>query len=177
MPKSSNEIRTPDRLEPAQLRGHGWAVIDQERFRDLDFQSGWRQDQDSSQALPHDGGDIGGFELHRRTIDRDAHDRRGPGDVGAGAFENPSADRHDEAGFLGDRDELRRRDIRQAWTTPAQQSLESDGFLAARAFDRLIENAKFVALDRETQSILDHDLALHGLMHIVVKEAEASLAF
>ena len=102
------------------------------------------------------------LELHRRNVDGNANVRRPARSLAAGGVEHPLADFLDQAGLLGDRDELRRRDHAAARMPPAQERLAANDFLAADIDERLI-------MDRETA--FDH-----GGAHVVF-ELAAGIGF
>ena len=77
-------------------------------------------------------------ELDRRQIDGDRDPvapRRG---FGAGGSEHPFADRNDQAGRFGDRNEVVGRDHAPRGMTPAQQRLEAGDAIAGNVDERLI---------------------------------------
>ena len=80
-------------------------------------------------------------QLAGRDVDRDpqvGRPCRPAGRASAAAWrqrlgEHPRADLDDEAGLLGDRDEVQRRDQAQARVRPAQQRLDADDLAGLRA--------------------------------------------
>ena len=73
----------------------------------------------------------------------------------AGRAQHPFADRADQAGLLGDRDELGRRDQAELGMVPAQQGLEA-GDLAGFAGDqRLVVELELARVERLAQVELD----------------------
>ncbi len=67
---------------------------------------------------------VAAVELGRRKIDRDLDVLRPIDGFVAGRLEHPFAERHDQPGLLGDRDELGRRNEAARRVVPAQQRLE-----------------------------------------------------
>ena len=61
------------------------------------------------------------------------------GGLAAGLVEHPVADRDDQAGLLGDRDEARGADQAARRVLPAQQRLDADDAAVSRARPRLVE--------------------------------------
>ena len=113
-------------------------------------------------------------ELHRRDVDRDASNR--PAFAGAaGLAQHPIADRVDQPGLLGDRDEDAGRRRRRA----------SDGSSAAAPrrrhiapesgrIERLVDDLELVAgLERLAQLRFDLAAALDGEVHLLGEDAEA----
>ena len=71
----------------------------------------------------------------------------------AGGAQDPLANRHDQPGFLGQRNEARRR--HQAFLTgrlPAQQRLDPENPPRLHAQQRLVVQLKFIALQRPAQA-------------------------
>ena len=62
--------------------------------------------------------------------------------------QHPFAERHDDAGFLGERDEGHRRDHAALRVMPAHQRLEAAGTLIVRIDHRLIMDREFAPLQR-----------------------------
>jgi len=88
------------------------------------------------------------MELHGGNVDRDT-DMMGPvGGSAAGLTDHPRADRHDEAGVLGDGHELRRRNDPLRRMPPAQQRLEGADAVLLEVKQRLVEEFELVALQR-----------------------------
>ena len=77
------------------------------------------------QRVHHHGEQIAGAELQRREVDRDADIVRPLRGFAAGAAQHRAAERGDQAGLLGDRNELRRRDHAALRMRPAHQRLEA----------------------------------------------------
>src|SRR5579862_3312165 len=71
--------------------------------------------------------------------------------VHAYAVQHPLADVEDEVGLLGERDELRRRDVAVPRKPPAQQRLGADDLAVAQIHFRLIADLELIALERAAQ--------------------------
>ena len=103
--------------------------------------------------------------------------------VGLGPFahlvEHPVADRHDEAGLLGDVDELARRHQPAHRVLPAQERLLGHAFAGWEIELRLEQHAELVALERLAESPLGeeagHGLGVHRLVEQLVARAAAAL--
>src|SRR5439155_5822560 len=67
--------------------------------------------------------------------------------LAARLVEHPPADRHDEPRVLGERDEVARHEQAPAGRLPAQERLDADDDAAREVDDRLVLEAKLVALD------------------------------
>ena len=90
-------------------------------------------------------------ELHRRDVDRDP-DMLGPARrLRAGLADHPRADRDDQAGVLGDGDELDRRDQPARRMVPADQRLERADAVVLEVEQRLVIQLELAALEREPQ--------------------------
>ena len=122
MPKSSSEIRTPERM---QLRQHvvGQLRVAQQRgFGDLDFEPVRRQAGDL-ERVANFAQHVALMELLRREVDRDA-DGFGPLHAfHAGLAQDPAAEIDDQAHVLGDRNDVDRRHRAAHRMIPAQQRL------------------------------------------------------
>jgi len=94
--------------ERAQLVQHGddhLVVLQQHRLGDLELEAVRRHPR-GGERLSHHGDQPAVAELDRRKVDRDP-DRRRPGRrVLAGLAQHPLAERDDQPGFFGDRDEF-----------------------------------------------------------------------
>src|SRR5262245_24513333 len=79
--------------------------------------------------------------------------------------ECPRAQRCDQSGFLGDRDEARRRDDAELRTPPAHERLATgDG--AAREVDlRLVMQLEFAVFERTAQGAFEPDALLRLRAH------------
>ena len=102
--------------------------------------------------------EVGAAELQRRDVDGDGQ-ARPVAAVEAGAAQHPLAELDDEAGVLGDRNELRRRDLADGRMGPARQRLDADHVVAAGIDDRLIGGLEAVVLDR-VQQVAFQELAV-----------------
>ena len=72
--------------------------------------------------------------------------------MGSGA-----ADRDDEAGFLGDRQELVRCEQSAHRVGPPQERLHADAHPGLKLDDRLVEESELVVLDRALQRIFERE--------------------
>ena len=112
-------------------------------------------------------------ELARREVDRDPQARmpRLPRlRLRAGFAQHPFADRHDEAGLLGERDELGRRHQPMVRLLPAQQRLGADDAAAGEVDLRLVVQRELAALERAAQVGLGRQAAAHALVHLRAEE-------
>ena len=109
--------------------------------------------------------EVGAAELQRRDVHRDGQVRPGPA-VEAGAAQHPFAQIDDQAGVLGDRNELRRRDLADCRMVPARQRLDADDLFAARIHDRLIGCGEPIVLDGVEQVAFEElavgQVGVHG---------------
>ena len=116
------------------------------------------------------------LKLSGADIDRDLQERRPrvtlPGlDLPAGAFHDPGTDRQDEAGFLGQRDEVGRRDESAASRLPAQQDFGAD-HLSGRPHQRLIVGLQLIAFERLAQIAFECAAPVERRLHLRVEEAQ-----
>ena len=116
-------------------------------------------------------------DLHRRDVDRDAHvigpllgglDRLAHDHVG---------ERRDQAVFLGQLDELRRRDRAELGMEPAGERLEADDTHIARADQRLEVRLYLTVLDCAAQLLAQHHAALTRLTKLIGEMPAASASF
>jgi hypothetical protein len=113
----------------------------------------------------HGGDQVGVGELARGEVDRHlqagALRRRPPrGRLPAGLPQHPRPERHDQAGLLGHRDELRRRQRARGRVLPADQRLEAGDDQAGRVRDRLVHHAELVIVEGPEDLFLDHHVTL-----------------
>ena len=71
-----------------------------------------------------------------------------PGGAAARLVEHERADRHDQPGLLGQRDELARRDEAALGVVPAHERLGGDDVAGVEADDRLVLDGELAAVDR-----------------------------
>ena len=71
--------------------------------------------------------------------------------LGAGGAQHPFADRHDQPGLLGQRDEVGRRDTAARRAVPAHQRLEAGDPVFRQVVQRLVVQLELAALQREPQ--------------------------
>src|SRR5206468_5206583 len=110
------------------------------------------------------------MELHRGDIDRDA-DMFGPGrGARARLAHHPRADRDDEAGVLGDRNEVGGRDQPQLRMTPAEQRLERADPILFEIEQRLVVKLEFAALQRKPQVALYLATILRPLVETLLEK-------
>ena len=114
-------------------------------------------------------------ELRGRQVDR--HADPGPGGCArAGLVQHPGAERHDQAGLLGDRQELAGQDQALLRVAPAQQGLEADHRLGGRPDLRLVVELE-LALGEAAPEVGLERLALPQLgVHLRLEEADAAQA-
>ena len=100
-------------------------------------------------------------ELPRRHVHADGHRRQArvlPGLVlPAGFVQHPIADRHDQAGFLGDRNEFDRRHHAQRRVVPADQRFDREDAPRAQVDLRLIVQDELATRDGVSQFLLQQE--------------------
>ncbi len=120
----------PERAKLVQRRQRRVVVRDQNGFGDLELQPARVEP-----GLGEDGRDLERqrfrTELDRRDVDGDADIGRPGRGFGAGGAQYPLPDLLDQAGFLGDRHEVGRRDHAAHRMPPAQQRLAAGDTVAA----------------------------------------------
>ena len=137
------DAEAADQIERAA--GHG-RVADKVRLGDLQFEPLGRKAGLLEDVAELDG-EIGIAQLRGRNVDRELDAVPAEG-IGAGLTQHPAADRVDQAGLLGDRNEHRRIGRAAVRPLPTQQGLDGyDG--AARGVDqRLVVESEFLVRDR-----------------------------
>ena len=107
-------------------------------------------------------------QLHHRQVHRQPHPPAAlvpqPA-LAAGGLQHQLADRDDQAGLLGHRDELARRDIAPVGVAPAGQHLEGADLAGAEIDLRLEERLQLVAVDRLVQLPLQAHALQRRLAH------------
>ena len=90
----------------------------------------------------------------------------------AGLAQHPLAERNDEPGILGDRDELGRRHQAGIGLRPANQRLGADDARRGKVHLRLIVQRELAALEGAPQIGLGCQPAAHALGHLRAEELE-----
>ncbi len=102
----------------------------------------------------------------------------GPG-LAAGLAQHLGADGHDQAGLLGQGDELPRPDQAAVGVLPADQRLRPHRAAAPQAVDRLVQDPELAPLDRPVQGAVHGQAALgpgpHGLVEHLAPVAAPGL--
>ena len=116
------------------------------------------------------------LHLHRRQIDRNLHMRRPARRPGQRLIDHPGADRHDQAGFLGHRHEIQRRDHAQFRVMPTQQCFEPGNAFVLAVHNRLEQQAQLITIQRGGQIGFQLAALGHGLGHFRGKAAGRAAA-
>ncbi len=104
-------------------------------------------------------------------------DLLGPGGGGAARLlDHPFAQLHDQARFLGERDEIVGRDDAAGRMVPADQRLEADQALVGGVDQRLVEQAELLGLDAGAHVLLELEPVLGLVLHVGVEEAAGAAA-
>ena len=111
--------------------------------------------------VAHDADEVLGHELDRRDVDGNEAVVGQMAGVAAGLAQHPFADRPDHAGFLGDRDELHRRDHAAFRMVPADQRFVADDAAGRKIELRLVVKIEVTALEGDVQLGFD-PLAMVG---------------
>src|SRR5690606_23466203 len=107
------------------------------------------------QRVNHVAGEARLEQLFAGNVDRDLDLPRPAGRLAASLAQYPFADRHDQAGILGQRDEFAGADETVLGAVPADQSLEADHVLARGVDHGLEMEAKLLVADRLPQRELE----------------------
>ena len=108
-----------------------------------------------------------------RSVGRLCHE---PAAFAAALAQDPAADRHDQAGLLGQRDELVGADHAALGVVPAQQRLDAADRPVLQADDRLVEELELIGRQRALQVGAQLQALQHALVHLGLEEAVAALA-
>ncbi len=114
-------------------------------------------------TLIHSGGSAGNCCCQRRVW---RHDSR----------EDPPAERHDEAGLLGDGDEVIRQHQPAFRVLPAHQRFEPHDASGPERHDRLVVHQEIAAVDAAPQVGLELEQGHRALVHVAVEDLVAGLA-
>ena len=136
----------------------------------------------ASNRVVHVGHDVRVLQLldaevdaHRqRRVERELvlHDLR----LAAALAQDPAADRHDQAGLLGERDEAVRLQQAALGVLPAQQRLEPADHTVLEAHHRLVVQLELVVGDRALEVGLQLEAGEHDLVHRGLEHPVAALA-
>ena len=151
--------------ECLQLAAHGDGfgdIVDEGALGDFQFERRGRQ-----AALGQRGGDLGGqvglAELAGRQVHGDMQRQQAEIEPGlglpAGGAQHPVADLDDQAGFLGDRDELDGGHRAELGRIPAQQGLHADHVTTLQADLRLVMHAELVVGEGGAERRFDRQAA------------------
>ena len=98
------------------------------------------------------------------------------GRLHAGGAQHPFAERQDQAGFLGQRDEVGRRDHAALGMIPAHQRLEAGDLAGLQVEDRLVVDLELAVGDGLAQVELERAARLQPLVHLALEEAVRAAA-
>ena len=173
-------IFTPSSFNAAQLSKSARIVVDERRLGY--FQCDRRRvDLGRFERLAYVLRKVRLVELATGDIDRDSEGGK-LGTVvpelglGAGIGEDPRADVDDQAGLLGDIDEVARRH-QAAVVLPANQGLRADVTVGREAEDRLVEGDELVAIDGVTQCGLGREPLLRSRVDACIEHFVARAPF
>src|SRR3954469_19712271 len=162
-------------LERRARRGD---VLEEDALGDLEAEAAGLEAAARERPL-HLAEELGPGELAARHVDGDAEvggvrEALAPGgDLGGRLLEHPAAERRDEAGLLGQADELGRADDAVAGTVPADERLDADQALVGDVEDRLVVDAELLALDGAAQVALGAQPDERVVAHLLVEELVA----
>ena len=134
------------------------------------------------QRVAHVGDDVGVLQLLERQVDRQ---RRGlvvrdaveqALALAAPLAQDPAADRHDQPGLLGERDELVGADHPALRVVPAQQRLDAADRPVAQPDHRLVVELQLVGDQRALQVGAQLQPLQDALVHLGLEQAVAALA-
>src|SRR4051812_8310659 len=170
-----------ERAERLERRAGRGDVLEQHALGDLEAEAAGLEAAARERAL-HLGEELRAGELAARDVDGDAEvggvrEALAPGgDLGGRLLEHPLAERCDEAGLLGQADELGRCDDAVAGAIPADERLDADQALVGDVEDRLVVDAELLALDGAAQVALGAQPDERVLAHLLVEELVAPAA-
>ncbi len=151
MPKSSRASRHPRSFSRPDLAAGLLGVLGEQRLGDLEGEQRGVQAR-PLQRLGDVPDQVGVLELAHR----DVHAHAQPAERGAvlplgglpgGLLEHPAPDRHDQAGLLGQRDEVERRHQAALGVAPPEQRLEADDLLRRDVDDRLVVQLQLLGVE------------------------------
>ena len=156
--------------ELVQDRERRFVVADQHGLGDLELQPARRQ-AGGGQRRDHLQRQRAALELHRRDVDGEA-DVVGPfGGFHAGRGQNPFAELVDQAGFFGDRHEIRRRNHAAHGMAPAHQRFAAGDAVVLQAEARLVVDLEAAVRDRLAQIQLQRAARPDLRVHVRLEEA------
>ena len=137
-------------MQLLQRLRHVFVVVNQDGFRNLEFEPGWRQP-----GFFHGRGDLRrqpvGFELDDGEVDRDLDVGRPRPCVGASPFKDPGADGFDQARRLGRWDKYCWRNCALLRVSPSQERLATGDRVGFEIYRRLIVEPQLAAGECEPQ--------------------------
>ncbi len=150
--------REAQRTELFEHRRDAVSRVDQKTFGDFHLEA-VRRDRRSRDDPPDPLDESPLLELSRRYVERHARNvdsgRVPRRELPARLFEHPFADRVDEAGLLGDLEEIDRQTLLASRPLPAQHRFGAGNAAAARVEHRPVPELELVALDRLAKLALE----------------------
>ena len=116
-------------------------------------------------------------ELHDGDVDGDADRFRELGRLRAGLAEDPLAERDDQPGLLGERDEVRRRHGTADGVVPAEQRLEPGHLSFREVHEGLVAELELAFGERVAEVGLESPARLSFRVHPGCEEAESAAPF
>src|SRR5262249_2257822 len=149
-----------------------FGLSQQDTLRNFNFQAFWRQLR-VHQRANHSIHDIGFCELNRRKVDRDLDTVRHPHRIVARLCQNPLAQLNDQTRFLGQGNEISRRDNALSRMVPSQQSFDSFDTPRFVFHNRLIKELKLVMPNGLAKVVLQYIAAVSFYFELLTIDAEA----
>ena len=115
-------------------------------------------------------------KLGRRKVDREPQARPGARPR-TGRAQHPFAERQDQAGLLGQRNEARRRNLAPLGVAPAQQRLDPDHPHADEVDLRLIVEVELSVREAAAKVVLERPALAQAQVHLFLEEAERAAPF
>ena len=115
--------------------------------------------------------------MRRREIDRDLELARPFDGFGAGLAQHPFAERHDEADFLGERNEFHRPDHAAFGMPPPQQRFETADFIAVQVDERLVVQLELAVGETLSEIELEDAARLDLAIHLGLEEMRGAATF
>ncbi len=160
-------------MQLAQRGEHGFAVVHDDRLGHLELEP-VRRNSRARQRADHHRYQLLAAELGGRQVDRDLQIGRPRRRLRARRPHHPGADRHDQTGFLRERDEVRWRYQAALRVMPAQQRLATADGAALEIGERLVIKFEFAVGERAAQLTLQRPARLHQLVQLRLEEAEGA---
>ena len=172
----------PERLETCEGPLEVVDVLHEDALGQLEAKVGGI-DTSASQDVGDEDCDVRRTQLGDRHVDCDGElGRQRPavtlptGQVLARLLEYPCTDRNDQAGLLGDGDEVSRNDQTVVRVLPPQQGLDADHQAGRQVDDRLVLNGELVVFERSIQRRSCREASFGDVAQRVIEQLDTAPA-